>query len=41
VSGDRLDRVRAAHWRTAVDAESKLLLMTHAFEDLGMGRLCW
>jgi RimJ/RimL family protein N-acetyltransferase len=30
-----------AHWRTAVNTESKLLLMTHAFEDLGMGRVSW
>lgn len=30
-----------AHWGTAVNAESKLLLMTHAFEDLGIGRICW
>ncbi|MCL2554916.1 MAG: GNAT family N-acetyltransferase [Actinomycetia bacterium] len=30
-----------AHWGTAVNAESKLLLMTHAFEELGMGRICW
>ena len=28
-------------WRTAVNTESKLLLLTHAFEDLGMGRLVW
>ncbi|MGW6913292.1 GNAT family N-acetyltransferase [Kitasatospora sp. NPDC054939] len=28
-------------WRTAVNTESKLLLMTHAFEDLGMGRVYW
>jgi RimJ/RimL family protein N-acetyltransferase len=30
-----------AHWRTAVNTECKLLLMTHAFEDLGMGRVQW
>ena len=30
-----------AHWRTAVYTEAKLLLMTHAFEDLGMGRVMW
>ncbi|MER6302650.1 GNAT family protein [Kitasatospora sp. NPDC001539] len=28
-------------WRTAVNTESKLLLLTHAFEDLGMGRVFW
>ncbi|MGC4947373.1 GNAT family N-acetyltransferase [Streptomyces sp. DT224] len=28
-----------AHWRTAVNTETKLLLLTHAFEDLGMGRV--
>ncbi|TKA04819.1 GNAT family N-acetyltransferase [Actinacidiphila oryziradicis] len=28
-----------AHWRTAVNTESKLLLLTHAFEELGMGRV--
>nr|WP_322769988.1 GNAT family N-acetyltransferase [Frankia sp. Cr1] len=28
-----------AAWRTAVNSESKLLLLTHAFEDLGMGRV--
>ncbi|MFJ9519379.1 GNAT family N-acetyltransferase [Kitasatospora sp. NPDC101801] len=28
-------------WRTAVNTESKLLLLTHAFEDLRMGRVCW
>ncbi|MCP3753989.1 GNAT family N-acetyltransferase [Streptomyces sp. TBY4] len=28
-----------AHWRSAVNTESKLLLLTHAFEDLGMGRV--
>ncbi|MER7848067.1 GNAT family protein [Kitasatospora sp. NPDC096077] len=28
-------------WRTAVNSESKLLLLTHAFEDLGMGRVFW
>ncbi|MGW5113412.1 GNAT family N-acetyltransferase [Nocardia sp. NPDC004123] len=30
-----------AVWRTAVNTESKLLLLEHAFEDLGMGRVCW
>jgi RimJ/RimL family protein N-acetyltransferase len=28
-----------AHWRSAVNTEAKLLLLTHAFEDLGMGRV--
>ncbi|MER5349601.1 GNAT family protein [Kitasatospora sp. NPDC002551] len=28
-------------WRTAVNTESKLLLLTHAFEVLGMGRVFW
>jgi RimJ/RimL family protein N-acetyltransferase len=28
-------------WRTEVNTESKLLLLTHAFEDLGMGRVQW
>ncbi|WP_329017740.1 GNAT family N-acetyltransferase [Streptomyces sp. NBC_00690] len=27
------------HWRTAVNSEAKLLLLTHAFEELGMGRV--
>ncbi|WP_354641724.1 GNAT family N-acetyltransferase [Kitasatospora camelliae] len=30
-----------AVWRTAVNTEAKLLLLTHAFEDLGMGRVVW
>ncbi|MEZ0092615.1 GNAT family N-acetyltransferase [Streptacidiphilus sp. EB129] len=30
-----------AYWRTGVNTESKLLLLTHAFEDLGMGRVQW
>jgi N-acetyltransferase len=30
-----------AYWRSAVNTESKLLLMTHAFDDLGMGRVQW
>ncbi|MCC9309327.1 GNAT family N-acetyltransferase [Kitasatospora sp. RB6PN24] len=30
-----------AVWRTAVNTEAKLLLLTHAFEDLGMGRVMW
>lgn len=28
-----------AQWRTAVNTETKLLLLTHAFEELGMGRV--
>ncbi|MGF1426549.1 GNAT family N-acetyltransferase [Kitasatospora sp. LaBMicrA B282] len=28
-------------WRSAVNTETKLLLLTHAFEDLGMGRVMW
>ncbi|MET7615344.1 GNAT family protein [Streptomyces sp. NPDC005408] len=28
-----------AAWRTAVNTETKLLLLTHAFEELGMGRV--
>ncbi|MCY0962631.1 GNAT family N-acetyltransferase [Streptomyces sp. H27-H5] len=28
-----------AHWRSAVNTETKLLLMTHAFDELGMGRV--
>lgn len=27
------------YWPTAVNTESELLLLTHAFEDLGMGRV--
>ncbi|WP_405012161.1 GNAT family N-acetyltransferase [Kitasatospora sp. NBC_01539] len=30
-----------AVWRTAVNTEAKLLLLTHAFDDLGMGRVSW
>ncbi|MDR3032653.1 MAG: GNAT family N-acetyltransferase [Kitasatospora sp.] len=30
-----------AVWRTAVNTEAKLLLLTHAFEELGMGRVSW
>jgi N-acetyltransferase len=30
-----------AHWRTAVNTEAKLLLLAHAFDDLGMGRVQW
>jgi N-acetyltransferase len=29
------------HWRTAVNTEAKLLLLTHAFDGLGMGRVQW
>jgi N-acetyltransferase len=28
-----------AYWRSSVNTECKLLLLTHAFEDLGMGRV--
>jgi len=28
-----------AYWRTTVNTEAKLLLLTHAFEQLGMGRI--
>ncbi|MEV4612177.1 GNAT family protein [Kitasatospora sp. NPDC049258] len=28
-------------WRSEVNTEAKLLLLTHAFEELGMGRVCW
>lgn len=28
-------------WRTAVNTEAKLLLLTHAFEQLGAGRVQW
>ncbi|THA60533.1 N-acetyltransferase [Streptomyces sp. A0958] len=28
-----------AHWRSAVNTGTKLLLLTHAFEELGMGRV--
>ncbi|MEU1364675.1 GNAT family protein [Streptomyces sp. NPDC005803] len=28
-----------AHWRSAVNTEAKLLLIGHAFEELGMGRV--
>ncbi|MER7705211.1 GNAT family protein [Kitasatospora sp. NPDC097605] len=28
-------------WRSAVNTESKLLLLTHAFDELGMGRVFW
>ncbi|MER5861895.1 GNAT family protein [Kitasatospora sp. NPDC002040] len=28
-------------WRSEVNTESKLLLLHHAFDELGMGRVCW
>lgn len=28
-------------WRSEVNTESKLLLLSYAFEGLGMGRVCW
>ncbi len=28
-------------WRTGVNTESKLLLLSHAFEELGIGRVMW
>ncbi|MFJ8040319.1 GNAT family N-acetyltransferase [Kitasatospora sp. NPDC096147] len=28
-------------WRTAVNTESKLLLLTRAFEEFGAGTVCW
>jgi len=34
-------QVARSRWRTAVNTETKLLLMTHAFETLGVGRLEW
>ena len=34
-------QVGRAHWRTAVNTETKLLLMTRAFETLGAGRVEW
>ena len=30
-----------AYWRTALNTEAKLLLMGHAFDELGYGRICW
>lgn len=30
-----------AYWRTPVNTEAKLLLLEHAFETLGMGRVQW
>ncbi|WP_441250975.1 GNAT family N-acetyltransferase [Kitasatospora sp. McL0602] len=30
-----------AYWRSAVNTEAKLLLLTHAFDELGMGRVLW
>lgn len=29
------------YWRSGVNTESKLIMMTHAFEDLGVERLVW
>lgn len=29
------------YWHTAITVESHLLILTHAFEDLGMGRVSW
>jgi uncharacterized protein len=34
-------QVARARWRTAVNTEAKLLLMTYAFETLGAGRVEW
>jgi RimJ/RimL family protein N-acetyltransferase len=33
--------VARAHWRTRVNTESKLILLTRAFEDLGAERVVW
>ena len=33
--------VARAHWRTRVNTESKLLMLTRAFEDLGAERVVW
>ena len=30
-----------AFWRTGVNTEAKVLLLSHAFEELGMGRVQW
>jgi RimJ/RimL family protein N-acetyltransferase len=30
-----------SQWRTATNTEAKLLLLTHAFEELGYGRVQW
>ena len=35
----RLDRLRAGGWGTAVNPACKLLLLQHAFEDCGFGRV--
>ncbi|MEV4559113.1 GNAT family protein [Kitasatospora sp. NPDC049285] len=32
---------RRSLWRSAVNTESKLLLLEHAFEELAMGRVSW
>ncbi len=34
-------QVARSRWRTAVNTEAKLLLMTRAFETLGLGRVEW
>jgi RimJ/RimL family protein N-acetyltransferase len=33
--------IARAHWRTGVNSESKLILLTRAFEDLGAERVVW
>jgi RimJ/RimL family protein N-acetyltransferase len=33
--------IAKAHWRTGVNSESKLILLTRAFEDLGAERVVW
>jgi RimJ/RimL family protein N-acetyltransferase len=33
--------VARAHWRTRVNTESKLIMLTRAFEDLGAERVVW
>lgn len=33
--------VARPHWRTSVNTASKLLMMGHAFDDLGVERLVW
>jgi RimJ/RimL family protein N-acetyltransferase len=38
IGGTQIARSR---WRTAVNTEAKLLLMTRAFETLGLGRIEW
>ena len=45
VRNERLEigwtRYGRACWRTGVNTEVKVLLMSHAFEELGMGRVQW